>query len=133
MKIFATYAIALVSFLSIDAVWLGVIATNMYKKYIGHILGPVNFTAAALFYLLYIAGLTYFILHPALQSPKPVWQVALNGALLSALCYATYDLTNQATVKDWPWRITVIDITWGFILGGAVCAVTYAIVRRIWM
>jgi uncharacterized membrane protein len=131
MKIIVVYAIALVAFLGLDALWLGVVATKMYKQYIGHILGPINFTAAGLFYLLYIAGLTYFILHPALLAPKPVWHVALNGALLNALCYATYDLTNQATVLRWPWRLTVIDITWGFVLGGVVCGLTYGIARKV--
>lgn len=127
-----TYLTSFVIFLAIDAVWLGIIATNMYKKYIGHLMGPVNFTAAGLFYVLYIAGLTYFVTYPALTTGnKTVLAVALQGALLSALCYATYDLTNQATLKNWPWLLTGIDIIWGFLLGGFVCGISFWILQKI--
>ena len=127
-----TYLTSLLLFLAIDAVWLGVIAKNMYKKYLGHLLADnVNFVAAVIFYLLYLAGLTYFITYPHLQSPTSHLKlVTIQGGLLSALCYATYDLTNQATLPNWPTFITVVDIVWGFALGAFVCGMTFVILYK---
>ena len=127
----ATYAIATVIFFAIDMLWLGVIAKNLYREKLGFIFtGEVNWPAAIVFYLLYIAGILYFAIDPALKDGS--WQTALlKGALLGGLCYATYDLTNMATIPKWPLQIVVIDIIWGMVLTGSVSTITYFVANKI--
>jgi len=131
IKLIATYFIALLSFFAIDMVWLGVISKNYYKQKLGFILSPdPNWAAAIIFYLLFIAGIIYFAINPGLKAND--WQVALvNGALLGAMCYATYDLTNMATIAKWPIEIVIIDIIWGMVLTGSVSVITYFAVEKI--
>ena len=96
------YAVTLVIFFAIDLVWLGVVAKNFYRQHIGHLLSAnVNWAAAVLFYLVYIAGIVVFAVRPAIDAGSAARAVTL-GALLGFLAYATYDLTNQATMRDWP-------------------------------
>jgi len=119
------YGIAFVLFLVIDLVWLGFIAKNLYQKQLGHLMADnVNWVAAIIFYLLFIGGLVFFAISPAVS--EGVWTKALLlGALLGFLTYATYDLTNLATLKDWPIQITLIDLTWGTFLGASVSTLTF--------
>jgi uncharacterized membrane protein len=119
------YGIAFVLFLVIDLVWLGFIAKNLYQKQLGHLMSDnVNWVAAIIFYLLFIGGLVFFAISPAVS--EGVWTKALLlGALLGFLTYATYDLTNLATLKDWPIQITLIDLTWGTFLGASVSTLTF--------
>ena len=87
-----------------------------------------DWMAAILFYLLYIIGLVFFVINPALE--KSSWQYALfAGLFFGFITYATYDLTNLATLKDWPLTITIIDLIWGSVLGASVSVVTYAIIK----
>lgn len=125
MKILFTYLISIAIFFAIDMVWLGLIARNFYKEKLGFILsGHVNWAAAIVFYLLYIGGILYFAVLPALKDSN--WQTALfNGAILGLVCYATYDLTNMATINKWPLIVVIVDIVWGIILTGSVAALTY--------
>ena len=114
------YVITLAVFFLIDMVWLGVVAKGFYRKHLGAMLSPkVGWAAAILFYLLFIAGLLVFVIRPALAAGAPL-QALFFGALFGLISYATYDLTNQATLKDWPLLVTVIDLIWGSALGGAV-------------
>jgi uncharacterized membrane protein len=114
-------------FFVIDLIWLGVIARNMYKRYLGYLLSPdVNWIAAIVFYLIFIFGILFFAVLPALEKNSFLRAVVL-GILFGGICYATYDLTNLATVKDWPLAITFIDIFWGMILTGSVSAAGYCI------
>lgn len=88
-----------------------------------------NWTVAILFYLLYLAGVVWFVINPALE--KQSWKYALFGGMFFGLItYATYDLTNLATLKDWPVMITVIDLIWGTTLGGLVSFLTWFIVTK---
>ena len=105
--------------------WLGVIAKKLYREKLGFILSDeVNWTAALVFYFIYIAGILFFAVYPALRDFS--WQTALlNGAVLGFLCYATYDLTNMATIAKWPLQIVLIDIVWGTVLTGSVSILTY--------
>ncbi len=130
MKYILLFAITTVIFFSIDLVWLGVIAKNMYREKLGFILSEeVNWTAAIVFYLIYIAGILFFAVVPALNSGE--WQTALlNGAVLGFLCYATYDLTNMATIARWPLQIVIIDIAWGTVLTGSVSLVSFWAVSK---
>lgn len=125
------YAIALPVFFAIDMVWLGLVAKNFYKNQIGFIMKPnINWTAAILFYLLFIVGLVLFVIAPAVE--KGSWtQAVLLGALFGLIAYATYDLTNLATLKDWPLLVTIVDLAWGAALGASVSLVTYLIAKKI--
>ncbi|MCR4277221.1 MAG: DUF2177 family protein [Candidatus Roizmanbacteria bacterium] len=121
------YAIAFTVFLGIDAVWLILIAKNFYAKYIGYLMAKnPNLLAALIFYLIFIAGLVFFVITPALD--KKMWtQALLAGIFFGLVTYATYDLTNLATVKDWPLIITIVDLIWGMFVSAAVSVVTYFI------
>jgi uncharacterized membrane protein len=131
MKIAALYGIATGIFFAIDMVWLGFFAKNFYKEKLGFIFtGEINWAAALIFYLIYIAGILFFAVLPA--SREQSWAMALiNGAVLGALCYATYDLTNMATIKQWPLIVVIVDIIWGIVLTGGVSVITYLIGTRI--
>jgi len=121
------YAIALPVFFAIDMVWLGLVAKNFYRSQIGALMKPdVNWIAAIIFYLIFIAGLVIFVIAPAIE--KGSWTHALLfGALFGLVCYATYDLTNLAVARDWPLLVTIVDMIWGTILGALVSFATYSI------
>jgi uncharacterized membrane protein len=106
------YAIALPVFFVIDIIWIGLVAKNFYRDQIGFMLkNDVNWTAAIIFYLLFIFGLIIFVISPAVE--KSSWKHALLlGALFGLVCYATYDLTNLALTKDWPLLVTIVDLIW---------------------
>ena len=125
------YAIALPVFFAIDMVWLGLVAKNFYRDQIGVLMKDnINWTAAIVFYLLFIAGLVLFVIGPAIE--KNSWLHALLfGALFGFISYATYDLTNLATLKDWPLLVTIVDLAWGAVLAASVSTVTYFIARKI--
>ncbi|MDD4184777.1 MAG: DUF2177 family protein [Candidatus Izemoplasmatales bacterium] len=122
------YLIAFGIFLAIDMLWLGLIAKNLYQKYIGSLLGPVNWVAAIVFYLLFIVGLVFFVINPAVEKQSLAYVIGA-GLFFGFITYATYDLTNLATLKGWSWQITLIDLAWGSFLGGSVSTLTYLIVR----
>jgi uncharacterized membrane protein len=125
------YIIALPIFLAIDMAWLGLVAKNFYAKRIGFLMKTdINWTAAILFYLLFIIGLVLFVIMPAVG--KGSWVHALLfGALFGLIAYATYDLTNLATLKDWPLIVTIVDLAWGAVLAGSVSMVTFFIASKI--
>ena len=125
------YCIALPIFFAVDMVWLGLAAKNFYAKHIGFLMkANVNWAAAILFYLLFIADLVAFVVTPAVE--KGSWARALLfGALFGLITYATYDLTNLATLKDWPFVVTVVDLIWGTVLAASVSVGTYVIAAKI--
>jgi uncharacterized membrane protein len=118
MQILIAYLCAGLWMAVVDAVWL----TNMigvYRQHIGELLlDGLRLGPAIVFYLLYIFGIVWFAILPALNAGGSWQQAALNGALLGLVCYGTYDLTNHATMKVWPAFITVMDMAWGAFLTG---------------
>ncbi len=123
------FLVAFVVFFAIDIIWLGLVAKNLYKKYLGFIMAPqVNWIAAVIFYIVFIIGLSFFVIEPALTKQSLSYAL-LAGLFFGFITYATYDLTNLATLKDWPITITIIDLVWGSILGGTVSTITYLILR----
>jgi uncharacterized membrane protein len=128
---FKLYAIALPVFFAIDMLWLGVIAKNFYRSQLGGLMkADINWVAAILFYVLFIAGLIVFVIAPAVE--KHSWATALmTGALFGLITYATYDLTNLATLKDWPLAVTIADLVWGAVLAAAVSTITYFVAQKI--
>ena len=125
------YLIALPVFFVIDMIWLGLVAKNFYRNQIGFLMTPnINWPAAIIFYLLFIVGLVLFVITPAVE--KSSWAHALMfGALFGFIAYATYDLTNLATLKNWPLLVTIIDLIWGAVLAASVSVITYFIASKI--
>ena len=125
------YALTVPIFFIIDMLWLGVIARGFYRRKLDFILSPeVNWTAAVVFYLVYIAGILFFAVRPAVGANSWV-QAAVLGALFGFFTYATYDLTNLATIKNWPLIIVVVDILWGVCLCTLVSLSSFAISKWI--
>ncbi len=124
------YLIALPVFFIIDMIWLGLVAKNFYRSQIGFLMKTnINWVAAILFYLLFIAGLVFFVLLPAVEK-RSIHYAIMAAAFYGLLTYATYDLTNLATLKDWPLLITIIDMIWGMVLSVSVSLITYLIAIR---
>lgn len=117
------YVLSVPVFFVIDMIWLGLVARNFYQTRLGHLLGEVNWVAAIIFYLVFLVGLTIFAVYPAATAGK-VMQAVLYGALFGFFTYATYDLTNLATLRDWPLSVTLVDMVWGTVLGGLVAGIT---------
>ena len=125
------FFIALPVFFVIDMAWLVLVAKKFYQQQIGFLMKPdINWFAAIIFYFLFIAGLVLFVISPAVE--KHSWVHALIfGALFGLISYATYDLTNLATLKDWPVIVTVVDLIWGTVLASAISVITYLISTKI--
>lgn len=114
------FPVVLATFLILDSAWLGWVAPRFYQAQIGFLLRDTpNWYAAGLFYLLFIAGLTVFVVMPAV-SQNAIWTGVARGAFFGLVTYATYDLTNHATLRGWPLVVTVVDLVWGTF----ICAVT---------
>lgn len=116
----------------LDAAWLGLIAPKFYKKHIGFIMADKpNWFAAAAFYMIFILGVTLFVVYPGWREGWTVAKTLLLGGLFGLVTYATYDLTNQATLKNWPPIVTVVDMIWGTILTAAVAVVAVAVLKAL--
>lgn len=131
MKFLVHYLIVLVVFFAVDLVWLGVIARDLYAKLLGHLMAKsVNWPAALIFYLIFILGLVIFVIQPTLADGNLIKGLGM-AALFGLVTYATYDLTNLATLRDWPILITVIDLAWGTTLSTLVTLISVLILQRI--
>lgn len=106
-------------------IWLGWVAKNFYKNQLHNLLSPeINWSAAFIFYFLYIAGILFFAVRPGLEANSLV-RTCMLGALFGFFTYATYDLTNLATLRNWPLAVVVVDIAWGSLLCTLVGGVSY--------
>jgi uncharacterized membrane protein len=123
------YALTVPVFFIIDLIWLGAVAKGFYQKNLSFVLSPqVNWPAAILFYLLYIAGILIFAVVPAVS--RDSWQHAMvYGALFGFFTYMTYELTNLALLKDWPLNVVVVDIIWGVVLCTAVATLSFILAK----
>ena len=123
------YFLTVPVFFLIDLIWLGVVAKDYYQKNLKYILSPnVNWTAAIIFYLIYIVGILIFAVLPAVAKDS-LRHAAVWGALFGFFTYATYDLTNLALLKEWPLNIVFVDILWGVVLCSAVATLSFYIAR----
>ena len=120
------YLLTVPVFLAMDVLWIGVIAKDLYQKQLAGFLGPVNWPAAIIFYLIFIVGILIFAVLPALEA-RSVMKAMMLGALFGFMAYATYDLTNLATLKNWPLSVTLIDMAWGACISGSVATASYFI------
>lgn len=125
-----SYLAALTVFFLADMVWLGIMVSRLYRPALGDILlAQVNLLPAIAFYLLYPVGLVIFAIAPALKGGTILTAFGL-GALFGLFTYGTYDLTSQATIRNWSTTVTMVDIAWGSLLGGMSAALPYWIVNR---
>ncbi len=128
MEYITAFVVTGAIFAIIDAIWL-ISTAQFYKKQLGGmLLAKPNFVAAILFYLVYIAGILVFVLLPALES-NHAWKAGVQGAFFGLVAYATYDLTNLATLKKWPLKITVIDLVWGMLATGVSAIIAFYVLK----
>jgi uncharacterized membrane protein len=125
------FAITLPVFFAIDMLWLGVLAQGLYQQQIGGLMkDDVNWWAAILFYMIFIAGMVFFVIEPARE--KRSWRHALfAGAAFGFVTYATFDLTALALLKDWTLFITLVDLAWGTVLSASVCLISFSIAKKL--
>lgn len=122
---------ALISFLVIDAIWLGVVARGFYRDQLGELMLPSpNFPVAAVFYLFFAAAIVALSVRPGLEHGS-VWVAAGYGAVLGLAAYGTYDITNISTIKGWPLTMSIVDMIWGTALTALASAAGY-IAARLW-
>lgn len=129
LKYLAAYGLTFVVFLVVDIIYLGFIAKDLYARHIGFLLAEkVNWVAAIIFYLLFVAAIFVFVIQPAINNNS--WNQALvYGALFGFITYATYDLTNLATLRGWPVKIVIYDMAWGTFLAAVVGLSGYFILK----
>jgi uncharacterized membrane protein len=125
------YLLTLPVFFLVDILWLGYVAKGFYRSHLKRFLSPdVNWTAAVIFYLMYIAGIIFFAVRPSVVENS--WEeAALLGGLYGFFTYATYDLTNMATLQYWPLKVVLVDILWGVFLCSVVASASFQIALRL--
>jgi uncharacterized membrane protein len=125
------YVVAAAVFLVIDLVWLSVVAPALYEHFLGDLLAEdPNVVAAALFYAIFVAGLVYFVIAPAVEEQSARTAV-VKGAAFGLVTYATWDLTSLAVIEDFPAGVVPIDMAWGTFLAATVSTVTYLVWQRL--
>ena len=130
MKWLARFGIVTILFLGVDMIWLVLVAQKFYSKHLGFLMrDPVNWPPALIFYALFVIGMLFFAIQPALQKDSLGYAV-LAGALFGLMTYATYDLTNLATLKDWPVVITIVDLAWGTTVSTLVSTGGFLLIRK---
>ena len=123
------YLACLVVFFAVDMVWLGLVATSFYKKHLGFLMAPtINWYAAIIFYLLFILGILVFVVLPGIKE-NSLQNTILRAVLFGLITYATYDLTNLATIKDWPLTVTLVDLAWGMVLSTIVSVAGFYVAK----
>lgn len=130
MQIMIAYLATLVAFTVIDLVWLGVIARGFYRRELGSLMADnLDWTAGAAFYVLFAAGIVIFAVMPALSAGGAMRALML-GLLFGFFAYATYDLTNLATIRNFPLRMALVDMAWGAVLTGAAAVIATVVAAR---
>ncbi len=130
LKYFKLYLVLLATFFAIDMLWLGLVARSFYQQYLGFLMTPnPNWFVAAIFYLLFIVGILFFVVIPGLESGS-LKATIIRAALFGLITYATYDLTNLATIQGWPVLVTIVDLLWGTFLSISISSVGYFFGKR---
>jgi uncharacterized membrane protein len=125
------YLLTLLGFFAIDMIWLGIIAPSFYRKHIGFLLSSQpNWTPAIIFYLIFVGGLLVFVIRPGIRY-RSLKKIVILGVVYGIVTYGTYDLTNLATIENWPILVTVVDMVWGVFLSISVAAIGYFAGTRI--
>lgn len=125
------YLSTLAAFLLLDMLWLGVLARAFYQRHLGYLLASQPlWLAAILFYMLFVAGLIHFVILPG-RSVGSLRYTLVRAAFFGLITYATYDLTNLATIRDWPLILTLVDLLWGMVLSSLVSMVGFRVARHL--
>ena len=111
----------------IDTIWFSIMGAKFYKLHMSHIIYSFDYYIAAIFYFLYSFGIYYLVISPGLQLNHSLSNIAIKGFILGLVAYGAYNLTNHATIKNWPVMVTVVDMTWGASLTCIVSTLTYYI------
>ena len=131
MKYLKLYLVSLAAFFAIDMLWLGLAARSFYQQYLGFLMAPnPNWFAAIIFYLLFVVGMLVFVVLPGLKA-NLLKTTLLRAALYGLITYATYDLTNLATLKDWPALLSMVDMLWGTALSVSVSYISFMTGKRL--
>jgi uncharacterized membrane protein len=131
LKTLILYLSTAVVFFAIDLIWLGLMNSRFYKPQLAGLMSDkVNWLPAILFYLLFIVGVVLLVVLPAIEHGSWI-NAMLLGGLLGMVAYATYDLTNLASIKNWPIVVTIVDIVWGTILAATVATISYFIAKAL--
>ena len=131
MPYVAAYLASFLSFMAMDACWLTLTQARLYKPAIGPLLaGKIDVLPAVLFYLIYLGGITALATVPSAREGG-IPKAAITGAVLGFVAYATYDLTNAATLRMWSWRVTCADMAWGTLVTAVAAAVGCAVLIRL--
>ena len=131
MKEIYLYLLTVPVFFGIDMLWILLVARKFYTDNIGSLMKPMpNWPAAIIFYLIYIAGIIYLVVLP--NADKGVTRVLVAGAVFGLIAYATYDLTNYSTLKNWPLNVTIVDMIWGGVITGVVSVISFYIYNLLW-
>lgn len=130
MTIFILFVITTIIFLGIDVIGINQIIRPVFEAEAGHLLAE-NFklAPAAVFYLFYVGGLLWFVSAPAMREGTSLSMVFLGGAILGALAYGTFEFTSLAVLRDWTWKMVIVDTTWGAVLTGASATAGVALTR----
>ncbi len=131
MRYFKLYLVSLAAFFAIDMVWLGLAARSFYQQHLGFLMAPSpNWFVAIIFYLLFVVGVLVFVVLPGLEKDS-LKITLLRAALFGLITYATYDLTNLATLKDWPALLSMVDMLWGTFLSISVSCIGFIAGKRL--
>lgn len=130
MSLIKSYVVTFIVFIILELFWLIILAKDLYAKELGYIMkSEPDLLPAAIFGLLFVGGLVFFVVNPALAQND--WSYALiAGIFYGLITYATYTLTNLANLENWPIKVTIIDLLWGMVLGGAASTVSFFILNR---
>ncbi|MBN2852712.1 MAG: DUF2177 family protein [Clostridia bacterium] len=129
LKWIVVFLVTFIIFMVVDVMWLGLFAKKFYRKHLGFIMSDkFNLPVAAAFYFVFIIGLLFFVVSPAIKDQSFV-HALFGGMLFGLITYGTYDLTNMATLKNWPKLITIVDLIWGSSLCGVVSMVSYLLFK----
>ncbi|HWQ05067.1 MAG TPA: DUF2177 family protein [Longilinea sp.] len=131
IRYFKLYLVTLAAFFAIDMLWLGLAARSFYQQQLGFLMTPNPiWSVAVLFYLLFVVGLMFFVIVPGLNA-NSLKATLFKAALFGLITYATYDLTNLATLKDWPVLISIVDMLWGTFLSVSVSYIGFIAGKRL--
>lgn len=131
MKYLKLYLVSLAAFFAIDMLWLGLAARSFYQQQIGFLMAPrPNWIVAVIFYLLFVVGLLVFVVLPGLGA-NSLKTTLERAALYGLITYATYDLTNLATLEDWPALLSMVDMLWGTVLSVLVSSISFIVGKRL--
>ncbi len=125
VKWIVIFLVTFIIFMIIDFLWLSIFAKKIYHKHLGYIMAKKqNMLATVIFYAVFIIGLLFFVINPAIIRQSVVMAL-FAGSFYGLITYGTYNLTNFATIKNWPITITIIDLTWGIFLCGLISLISY--------